>query len=363
MSYTVQEIADALGAEAYGDVNIELEAVAEPANATEQHLALAMKPEYAEGLSTGEAKAALLWDGADWQSFGLKAAIVATRPRASMAGLTRVFDPGQGWEPGIHPSAVVHETAQLGQNVTVGPNAVICAGATVGDGTTVGPLAFVGTDTVIGKDGFLREGARIGARVVIGDRFIAQPNAAIGGDGFSYVTPELSDIEQVRGTLTSDVDSKNQKYMRIHSLGSVRIGDDVEFGANSAIDRGTVRDSAVGNGSKIDNLVQIGHNCVIGENCLLCGCVGVAGSVTVGNNVVLGGQTGVTDNIYIGDNVITGGGTKIMGNIPKGKVLMGYPPIKMADYGDHYKNIRRLSRLYADVAELKKRVPKPNESD
>lgn len=363
MAYTIEQIAAALGAEAFGAVDVEVDGVAEPTDATARDLALAMKPEYAEGLTRGAARAAIVWDGADWQALGLEAAIVSPRPRYTMSGLTTMMDPGQGWPDGIHPSAVVDETADLGAGVSVGPLAVIGAGAKIGAGTVIGPQCFVGTDARIGTMGFLREGVRIGARVVIGERFIAQPGAVLGGDGFSYVTPEKSAVEQARQTLGDQGDKQSQSWTRIHSLGAVSIGDDVELGSNCTIDRGTIRDTRVGNGTKIDNLVMIGHNVEIGNDCLLCGHVGIAGSTRIGNNVVLAGQTGVSDNIFIGDNVITGGGTIVLSNIPAGRVMLGYPAMKMETTMEVFKGFRRLKRLFNDVAELKKTVSKTNTSD
>ena len=221
----------------------------------------------------------------------------------------------------------------------------------------------MGTNAQIGTMGFLREGVRIGARVRIGERFIAQPGSVVGGDGFSYVTPEKSSVEQARQTLGDKGDTQSQSWTRIHSLGAVRIGDDVELGSNCTIDRGTIRDTRIGNGTKIDNLVMVGHNVEIGNDSLLCGCVGIAGSTRIGNNVVLGGQTGVSDNIFIGDNVITGGGTIVLSNIPEGRVMLGYPAMKMETTMEVFKGFRRLKRLFADVAELKKTVSKSGPSD
>lgn len=180
--------------------------------------------------------------------------------------------------------------------------------------------------------------------------------------GFSFVTPEPSNIEQVRSSLGDQGAVKNQSYARIHSLGSVQIGDDVELGANACIDRGTVRDTRIGHGVKFDNLAQIGHNVVIGNDCLICAQVGVAGSTQIGNNVVLGGQTGVSDNLFIGDNVITGGATKVLANVPAGRVMLGYPAMKMDAHIDTYKALRRLPRLAQHVAELRRVVFKSSDN-
>ncbi|GAB4285377.1 MAG: UDP-3-O-(3-hydroxymyristoyl)glucosamine N-acyltransferase [Roseovarius sp.] len=356
MSHTIQEIADAIGGEAVGDTAIRIDGLAEPAQATARHLALAAKPEFAARLGEGRARAALLAAGADWRGHGLEAAIYAPRPRLAMAGLTAMFDPGQGWQEGIHPSAVIDPRARLGEGVSIGPLSVVGAEAEIGAGCVIGPQCHVGAGARIGPGGLLREGVRIGARVVIGARFIAQPGAVVGGDGFSFVTPETSGVERARATLGDQGEARAQSWLRIHSLGAVEIGDDVEVGANATIDSGTIRPTRVGAGTKIDNLVMIGHNVEIGRDCLLCGHVGIAGSVRIGNNVVMGGKTGVSDNVFIGDNVITGGGTIVLANIPAGRVMLGYPAMKMDTTMELFKNLRRLKRLFQDVADLKKTV-------
>lgn len=354
MAYTIAEIATALDTKGEGDTGLTVTAVCEPSEAGPDDLALAMKPDYAAALTDGQARAALVWDGADWQGMGLKAAIVAPRPRAAMPGLTQLFDLGPGYEAGVHPSAVVDPSAMLGPEVTIGPLAVVGPGAQIGARSTIGPQSYVGTGAVLGEDCELREGVRICARVVIGNRFIGHPNAVIGGDGFSFVTPETSGIEQVRKTLGDQGEVVDQSYMRIHSLGSVKLGDDVEVGALAAIDRGTIRDTTVGDGTKIDNLVQIGHNCTIGRDCMICSMCGLSGSVRVGNNVVMAGKTGVSDNVFIGDNVITGGASKVFTNIPAGRVVLGHPAMKMETTLEVFKGLRRLKRLFLDVDALKK---------
>jgi UDP-3-O-[3-hydroxymyristoyl] glucosamine N-acyltransferase len=363
MTYTIKQIADALGAEAVGDVNTVIQSIAEPASATADQLALALKPEFAKTLADGDAKAAMLRADADWQSYGLSAAILAPRPRFAMAGLSAMMDPDTGGEVGIHPSAVVHLDAILGEGVSVGPLCVIEAGANIGAGSRISAQVFIGRAAMIGENAHLREGVRIGARTRIGARFIAQPGATVGGDGFSFVTPEQGAVERVRDSLGDQGEAKAQSWARIHSLGAVQIGDDVELGANCCVDRGNVRDTVIGNGCKFDNLAQIGHNVVIGNDCLICAQVGVAGSTRIGNNVVLGGQTGVSDNVFIGDNVITGGATKVLSNVPAGRVMLGYPAVKMDKQIELHKLLRRLPRLFKDVATLQKGVSKPGDSD
>jgi UDP-3-O-[3-hydroxymyristoyl] glucosamine N-acyltransferase len=363
MAYTVQDIATALGAEAFGDLDLKIDGVAEPAMAGPRDLALAMSPKYADGLTQGKAQAAMLWAGADWQAMGLKAMLVAPRPRFAMSSLSQMMDLGQGYAAGIHPSAVIDPSADLGDDVSVGPLTVIGAGARIGAGSVIGPQCFIGTDVTLGAGAYLREGVKLGARVTIGRNFIAQPGATVGADGFSFVTPEESAVERVRDSLGDQGEMKGQSYARIHSLGNVTIGDDCELGSNACIDRGTVRDTRIGNGVKFDNLAQIGHNVEIGNDCLICAQVGVAGSTRIGNNVVLGGQTGVSDNIFIGDHVITGGATKVLSNVPKGRVLLGYPAMKMDQHIEVYKALRRLPRLMRDISMLQKSLSKARDKD
>lgn len=363
MSHSIKDIATALGAEAFGAVDILIVSVQEPASAGVDDLALAMDPKYADALSQGKARAAMVWEGADWQGMGLEAAIVTKRPRFAMAPLTRMMDLGQGYAAGIHPSAVIDPTAELAPDVSVGPLAVIGPRAKIGKGGVIGPQCFIGMDVVIGDDAYLREQVSIGARVRIGDRFIAQPGAKIGGDGFSFATAEKSGIEAARESLGDQQGTSAQTWARIHSLGSVVIGNDVEIGAITTVDSGTIRDTIIGDGCKFDNMAQIGHNVKIGRDCMICGHVAVAGSTVVGNNVVLGGMTGVTDNIFIGDRVITGGATKVLSNVPAGRVMLGYPAIQMDKQIEIYKFIRRLPRLFREVAALQKRVPKNDSND
>jgi UDP-3-O-[3-hydroxymyristoyl] glucosamine N-acyltransferase len=317
-------------------------------------LALAMDPRYGEGLSKGRAQAAILWPGADWRSFGLKAAIFAPRGRLAMSGLSRMMDPGPEIAPGIHPMTVVDPSAEIGEGAAIGPFVTIGAGARVGPRARIASHVSIAEGAVIGADALILQGVRIGARVVIGARFMCQPGAVIGADGFSFVTPEKSGVEEIRQSLGQREEITAQAWTRIHSLGAVKIGDDVEIGANCAIDRGTIRDTTIGSGTKLDNLVHIGHNVSVGNDTLLCGQVGIAGSARIGNRVVLAGQCGVNDNIFVGDDVIAGGATKIFTNAPAGRVILGYPAVKMETHVEIQKALRRLPKLAVRVAELEK---------
>lgn len=356
MSVTIGDLAQALEAKAWGDLSIRVTGAAEPGQTGQGQIALAMAPKYAAALKPGDI--AILAEGMDPQEYDLRAAIFAPRPRLVMAGLTRAFDPGPEIGPGIHPMAIIHDSARIGEGAAIGPFVVVGSDVRIGAGAQIASHVSIGRGTVIGNDALILAGARIGHGVTAGDRLIVQPGAVLGSDGFSFVTPEESGVEEIRRTLGHREAARQQHWTRIHSLGGVQIGDDVEIGANSTIDRGTIRATRIGSGTKLDNLVHIGHNVVVGEDCLLCGQVGIAGSSQVGNRVVLAGQVGVSDNIQIGDDVIAGGSTKIFSRVPSGRVILGNPAVKMETQLEIQKASRRLPRLAEKVNELQEKVTK-----
>ncbi|MDT0683744.1 UDP-3-O-(3-hydroxymyristoyl)glucosamine N-acyltransferase [Roseicyclus sp. F158] len=357
MRYSIAEIAAAIGARAEGRTDLRVDGAAEPQAGAPDRLALAMSPAYAESLASGT-RAAMLAEGQDWQALGLEAAILVPRPRYAMAGLTQMLDDGPAIAPGVHPSAVVDETAEIAEGAAIGPFCVIGPGARIGPNARLGAHVSIGAEARIGADALILDGVRIGARCLIGDRFVAQPGAVIGGDGFSFVTPEPGAVEAVRASLGDRQGRAQSAYARIHSLGAVVIGDDVEIGANSCIDRGTIADTEIGSGTKIDNLVQVGHNVRVGSDCLLCGQTGIAGSTVLGDRCVMGGQVGITDHLKIGDDVIAGAGTLLRTDQAAGRVMLGNPAMRMEASIESYKALRRLPRLFRDVAALKDSLSK-----
>ncbi len=341
---SVGALAAALGAEAVGDVSLSVTGPAEPAAAGADQLALAMDPKFAADLGRGAARAAILWPGADWTGMGLKAAIFAPRPRYVLSGVSQVFDRPPLLQEGIHASAVIDPTASLGAGVSVGAFVFVGPGARIGDGSRLLHGVTIAEDAVIGSGALLHSGVRIGARVRIGDRFVAQPGAVVGADGFSFVTPTTGAVEEARQT--GAVSARDQDtYVRINSLGSVVIGDDVEIGANSCIDRGTIANTVIGDGTKIDNLVQVGHNVQVGVTCLLCGQSGIAGSSVIGDRVVIGGKASIADHLRIGSNVIITGNSGVASHVPDNRIMMGYPAVRMDQNVAMYKALRRLPRL------------------
>ncbi|MDO5370223.1 UDP-3-O-(3-hydroxymyristoyl)glucosamine N-acyltransferase [Paracoccus sp. (in: a-proteobacteria)] len=366
MTITLAELAQALGARLWGDGALRITGAAEPAQAGPAAdgsavIATAMAPQYASSLAPGAA--ALISEGMDPEAMGLAGAVIVARPRLAMAGLTQALDRGPRIAPGIHPSAVIDPSAEIGEGAAIGPFVVIGAGVRLGVRARIDAHVTIGADAVLGDDALLHAGVRIAHGVTAGARLIVQPGAVIGGDGFSFVTPEVSGVEEIRHTLGHRGEVREQHWVRIHSLGGVTLGDDVEIGANSTIDRGTIRATSIGSGTKIDSLVQIGHNVRIGRDCLLCGMAGVAGSARIGDRVVLAGKAAVNDNIFVGDDVIAGGASNIFTNVPAGRVILGSPAVKMETQIEINKAMRRLPRMAAQFAELQKTVTRLMQKD
>ncbi|MGJ8622474.1 MAG: UDP-3-O-(3-hydroxymyristoyl)glucosamine N-acyltransferase [Yoonia sp.] len=351
MAHSIKDIAAALGAEAFGAVDLQVTGASEPATATADDLALAMTPAYGDALAKGAAKAAVVWPGADWRALGLEAAIIAPRARLAMAGLTQMLDQPLP-DNGISPHAAISEEAKLGSNVRVGAFSVIGAGAVIGDDTWIGDHVSIAAGVTLGAACQIHAGVRLQRGVHLGAHVILQPNVVLGGDGFSFVTAQPSNVERARETLGEGATEipDDPTWHRIHSLGGVVIGDDVEVGANSCVDAGTIRATQVGAGTKIDSLVQVGHNVIVGAHCLLCAQAGIAGSTVIGDRVVVGGKAGVADNLRVGDDVVLGGGSVVLSNVPAGRVMMGYPATKMTNHIDSYKALRRLPRMLRDLA-------------
>ena len=366
MTITLAELARALDATLWGDGSLRVTGAAEPAEAGaardgSARVALAMSPAYAAHLVPGAA--ALIGASMDPEAYGLAGAVIVARPRLAMAGVTRALDAGPGFAPGIHPSAVIDPTAEIGDDPAIGPFVVIGPGVRLGPRARIGAHVSIGAGTVVGAEALIHAGARLAHGVTAGDRLIVQPGAVIGSDGFSFVTPEPSGVEEVRGTLGHRGELRDQHWVRIHSLGGVSLGDDVEVGANATIDRGTIRATSIGSGTKLDNMVHVGHNVQVGRDTLLCGQVGIAGSARIGDRVVLGGQCGVSDNIFVGDDVVAGGASKIFTNVPAGRVILGSPAVKMDTQIEINKAVRRLPRMAAQLAELQKTVTRLMQKD
>jgi UDP-3-O-[3-hydroxymyristoyl] glucosamine N-acyltransferase len=352
---SLTDIATALGAQLVGDGSVLVRGVAHPAMAEgADTLALAIEESAEKALARTKAATAAVAEGRAGALAGMKGGIVVKRPRLALAQLLEIFDRPPLSAPGVHPSAVIDPTATIGPEAAIGPLCFIGAHARIGARTRLLAQVTIGAGASVGEDCLLHSGARIGERCVLGRHVIVQPNAVIGGDGFSFVTPEKSSIESARET--GRIETQNLEIVRINSIGNVELADDVEVGAGTMIARGTLGPTRIGRGTKVDNLVQIGHNCTIGSNCLIAGNVGISGSVKIGDRVTLAGGVGVADHISIGDDSILIAGSGVWQSIPAREIWGGYPAQPWKESQNFYLHVKRLPRMLRDVMALRDRV-------
>jgi UDP-3-O-[3-hydroxymyristoyl] glucosamine N-acyltransferase len=255
--------------------------------------------------------------------------------RLALAQLTHLFDDRPTVAEGIHPSAVIHSSATIAEDVHIAENVTVRANAVISKGTRIGAGCVISDNVQMGEHCLLHPNVTLYANVSLGHRVILHGGCVIGSDGFGYAP-------SARGA------------MKIQHLGSVKLGNDVEIGANTCIDRGTLGDSVIGDRTKIDNLCQIGHNVQIGTDCIIAGRAGISGSVKIGNRVTMGGSCVTVDHITIGDDVTLAGGTGVSKNIPAGETWGGSPavPVKKWLRGLYLQG--QLETIWQVVKELKK---------
>tara|TARA_A100001011_G_scaffold136458_1_gene143912 strand:- start:31 stop:1104 length:1074 start_codon:yes stop_codon:yes gene_type:complete len=353
---TLSEISEILTMKFVGDGNLHISGLAEPKLAKETELALAMDKKFVGDLEQTNARVALVLEGTDWKKFGLQGALLVSGSRTALSEITGLFEDPLDIAPGIHPTAIISKTARLGKNVSIGPFSVISAGVKIMQNSVILSHVYIGKKVKLGKGSVIHAGARIGSKVKIGNHFICHPNAVVGSDGFSFVAPITRTDEKIQKETNSKTENKQVSYPRIASIGSVDIGNDVEIGASSTIDKGTIANTKIGNGTKLDNLVHVAHNVEIGNHCLLCGQVGVAGSAKIGNRVILGGQVGIADHVTVGDSCIVAGKSGVSSNIPAGQFMMGNPAMKIENNIAAYKSLRRLPRIIKQIQNLQKTI-------
>ena len=333
-THTLAEVARAIGGRARGEATLTGVGTLETAGPSD--LSWVADPKLAPRAAASGAGALIVSDEA--LAAG-KPCVIVERPQLALARWLEILRPLARRKPGVERGAFVHRSARLGTGVSVAAGATVSAGARVGARSVLAAGAFVGQNASIGEDCILHpnsavlDGCRIGARCVL------HAGAVVGADGFGYVWD---------GTA----------HRKVPQVGIVRIEDDVEIGANSAIDRATLGETVIGRGTKIDNLVQIGHNVVVGEHSLLCGQAGVGGSSRIGSNVTLAGQVGISDHVTIGDGAILTGqaGVARQARIEAGAVLSGMPALPHREFLKRAALLGRLAKALERLAELEKKL-------
>lgn len=360
--FTLKEISELLSIPFEGDGSILISGPAEPKVAQNTQLALAMGETFLKDLTFSKARAAILIDGTNWRDFGLEGVLLVQKTHYALAQINSLFQDSSSEWRGIHETAILSKDVMLSKNVSIGPYSFISSEVKIAENSVIGSHVFIGKRACIGEGAIIHSGVRIGPGTIIGDRLVCHSNVVVGSDGFSFVSPDGGGVEQVRKGVNSAEVGRINHYVKIASLGSVIIGENVEIGAGSVIDRGTIANTIIGKGTKLDNLVHVAHNVVIGENCLLCGQVGIAGSAKIGNRVVLGGQVGVADHVTIGCDSIIAGKSGVSSNVPKGRFMMGNPAMKMENNVESYKLFRRLPRILKKIESLQQIITKSEKS-
>jgi UDP-3-O-[3-hydroxymyristoyl] glucosamine N-acyltransferase len=338
---SVADIAALTGAEPRGDVRMDdrVDGIAPLETAGPRDLAFIDQPKFERHLASTQAGLCLTADRFAGKVRTGVNVLVARNPYSGFVSVAHALFP-QALRPsslfeaeGIASDATVHPTARLENGVTVETGAVIGPRAEIGAGTIIGPLAVIGPDSRIGRDCTVGAGAVV-TNALIGDRVILHPGCRIGQDGYGY-HPSAKGLQKVP------------------QVGRVIIQDDVEIGANSAIDRGSMRDTVIGEGTKIDNLVQIAHNVVIGRHCIIVSLTGISGSVTVGDRAMLGGQVGIADNRTIGEGAQIAAQSGVMSDVPDGGRWGGTPA----------QPLREFFRLQVALQKLADKTPAASDKD
>ncbi|MCO7513554.1 UDP-3-O-(3-hydroxymyristoyl)glucosamine N-acyltransferase [Pseudomonas guariconensis] len=336
VTMTLGQLAEALGATLKGPEGLQITGLATLQEAGPGQLSFLANPQYRKYLDNSQAAAVLL-KAADAEGFAGNALIVAD-PYLAYARISHLFDPKPKAVAGIHPSAVVAEDAQVDASASIGPFAVIEAGARIAANVTIGAHCFVGARCVIGEGGWLAPRVTLYHDVTIGKRVVIQSGAVIGGEGFGFA---------------------NEKgiWRKIAQIGGVTIGDDVEIGVNTAVDRGALSDTRISDGVKLDNQIQIAHNVQIGEHTAMAACVGISGSTRIGKHCTIAGGVGMVGHIDVCDNVFVSGMTMVTRSITEpGAYSSGTAMQPLAEWRKSAARIRQLDEMSKRLQQLEKRV-------
>ncbi|NIR33339.1 MAG: UDP-3-O-(3-hydroxymyristoyl)glucosamine N-acyltransferase [Desulfuromonadales bacterium] len=331
---TLKELADLVGGEVQGDADIEIRSLATLDDAGEGDITFLANPKYQSKLETTQASAVIVAPGT---SSAGKALLVTQNPYLAFAKVLSHLHVRRPTPQGVMEGAVVSPDAVLGDGVTVYPGCFVGPGATIGNGTILHPGVTLYEGVSIGDDALLHAGVVVREGCRIGNRVIIHANAVIGSDGFGFAPDGSS-------------------YYKIPQIGIVVVEDDVEIGSASCIDRAALEVTRIKRGAKIDNLVQIGHNCTIGEDTVIVSQVGIAGSTEVGDHCTLGGQAGVAGHIKIGDNVTVGGQSAVSKSVKPNQAVSGYPLMPHREWLKSTMSYAKLPEMRKEVNRLKERL-------
>ena len=319
---TSGDLVKKLGGELIGDSNILINSVASLESAHQNSISFFNNPRYVDLLKT--TKAAVVIVNRDSLSFRTGVSIVIDNPYLYFAKVSQLLNPSKPLKKEVHKSAIIHPSCKLGQDIYIGPNVVIDENVSIDDGVVIHAGSMIEADSVIGKASVIHPHVVIKANTVIGKNCTLYAGCVIGSDGFGYAKDD-------------------SKWLAIPQIGRVILGDNVDIGSNSTIDRGALDDTIISSGVKIDNLVQIGHNCMIGENTIIAGCVGIAGSAKIGKNCAIGGAAMILGHLSITDDVTISPGSMITRSIKTSGTYTALMPFQ--DHEAWLKTAAKIRRL------------------
>ena len=331
----LKEIAERINGELIGDGEIWISGISSLEEAKEGDITFLIHPTYFRYLKDCKASAIIVGKGVDIKTEGLKAKniVISSNPAVAYAMVAGLFASKREIKEGVSPNAYVDEEANIEAGATIYPFVYIGKYTKISNGVVIYPFTHIGERCSIGEGSIIYPNVTIYDNVSIGRNVIIHSGTVIGSDGFGYVWD-------------------GNRHMKIPQLGTVEIEGDVEIGANVAIDRGSLGKTIIKRGTKIDNLVQVGHNVSIGENSIIVSQTGIAGSAKIGKNVVLAGQVGVRDHVNIGDNVKAGGQTGITKDVPEGALVSGTPHMPHREWLRMHGYLKNLPRFYERLKRL-----------
>lgn len=336
LSLTTRQIAQIVNAELQGPDDTVIVRLAGIQEARAGDLCFIRSDDFTRDWVTSQASAALVGRGiAVPHRPGTTLLVVDDADLAMIVLLERIAEHAKSFEPGMHPTAVIDPSAAVDASASIGPHCVVGRDATIGARVQLMARVTVGADVSIGEGSVIQPGVVLYDQTTIGTRCLVHSNAVIGADGFGF---------------RPNPDAPG--FVKVPHIGCVIIGDEVEIGAGTCIDRGQFGATTIGAGTKIDNLVQIGHNCSIGAYCIICGHTGIGGSTTLGDGVTIGGKVGLPDNIRVGAGATIGGGSLAHEDIPAGEVWIGVPAQPVRDAMACHAVFRKLPQLSRTVKRL-----------
>lgn len=334
-THTLGELAQILQGKVVGDPNTPIHGVSKIEDARQGDLTFLTNPKYQKQLVDCAATALLAGHDITWD----RPVLQVDDPYLALGKLLEIlFPPPESVELGVHPTAVVAESAKIGTNVRIGAVCSIGQDCTIGDNVTLHPRVVLYPGVTIGEGSLLHAGVIVREKTQIGKRVIIQNGAVIGSDGFGFAAAE-------------------GEYRKIPQVGAVIIEDDVEIGANTTIDRATLGVTRIRQGTKLDNLIQVAHNVDIGEDTVIAAQTGISGSTKIGKGCRIGGQVGFVGHITIGDGVMIGAQSGIPNSIPSGEVRSGYPAIPHREWLKQNAYLKRLPELFQKIKELENKSP------